>query len=143
MTSSAGAAPASSPKQSPRRTFALIVGSGFSGLAMAIALKKAGFDDLVIVEKGDAVGGTWRDNTYPGCRCDVPSHLYSFSFAPNPDWSRTFSGQDEIWRYLRAVTEEHVDEWIGQRLLVSSRRDDIHRAGPGETGDDSGCCDVE
>ena len=56
-----------------------------------------------ILERADDLGGTWRDNTYPGCRCDVPSHLYSFSFAPNPDWSRTFSGQAEIWDYLRGV----------------------------------------
>ena len=78
-----------------------IVGSGFSGLATAIRLKQAGIEDFVVLERADDLGGTWRDNTYPGCACDVPSHLYSFSFAPNPEWSRTFSPQAEIWDYLR------------------------------------------
>ncbi len=68
-----------------------IVGSGFGGLGMAIRLKREGIDDFVVLERAGDVGGTWRDNTYPGCACDVPSHLYSFSFAPNPDWRRTFS----------------------------------------------------
>jgi cation diffusion facilitator CzcD-associated flavoprotein CzcO len=77
-----------------------IVGSGFGGLGMAIRLRRSGFDDFVILERAAALGGTWRDNTYPGCQCDVPSHLYSFSFAPNPHWSRTFSPQPEIWDYL-------------------------------------------
>src|SRR5271167_4052831 len=74
-----------------------IVGSGFSGLGTAIRLKQEGIEDFVVLERAEALGGTWRDNTYPGCACDVPSHLYSFSFAPNPDWSRTFSPQPEIW----------------------------------------------
>src|SRR3954468_8013239 len=78
-----------------------IVGSGFAGLGMAIRLKQKGIEDFVIFERADDVGGTWRDNTYPGCQCDVPSHLYSFSFAPNPGWSRTFSRQPEIQDYLR------------------------------------------
>ena len=78
-----------------------IVGSGFSGLGMAIELKRRGMDDFVVLERSDDVGGTWRDNTYPGCQCDVPSHLYSFSFAPNPYWSRTYSTQPEIQAYLR------------------------------------------
>jgi len=79
----------------------VIVGSGFGGLGAAIRLRQAGVDDFVVLERGDDVGGTWRDNTYPGCACDVPSHLYSFSFAPNPEWSRSFSRQPEIWTYLR------------------------------------------
>jgi cation diffusion facilitator CzcD-associated flavoprotein CzcO len=78
-----------------------IVGSGFSGLGMAIKLKQAGIDDFVVFEKESEVGGTWHVNTYPGCQCDVPSHLYSFSFALNPGWSRTYSMQPEIWDYLR------------------------------------------
>jgi cation diffusion facilitator CzcD-associated flavoprotein CzcO len=78
-----------------------IVGSGFSGLGMAIRLKQEGRDDFVVLERGDEVGGTWHYNTYPGCACDVPSHLYSFSFAPNPDWSQTYSPQPEIGAYLR------------------------------------------
>ncbi len=86
---------------------AIVVGSGFSGLCMAIALRRAGIDDVVVLEKGDDVGGTWRDNTYPGIACDIPSHLYSFSFAPNPDWSHTYPPGAEIQRYLRRVAEEH------------------------------------
>ena len=85
----------------------VIVGSGFSGLGMAIKLKQAGEQDFVVLERADEVGGTWRDNTYPGCRCDVPSHLYSFSFAPNPGWSSTFSPQAEILDYLRACAERY------------------------------------
>ncbi|MQA94103.1 MAG: FAD-dependent oxidoreductase [Streptosporangiales bacterium] len=77
-----------------------IIGSGFAGLCMAIRLKQSGFDDFVILEKNDALGGTWRDNTYPGCACDVPSHMYSYSFELNPDWSRMFAPQQEIWDYL-------------------------------------------
>ena len=73
----------------------VIVGSGFSGLAMAHRLKQAGREDFTILERARDVGGTWRDNTYPGCRCDIPSHLYSFSFAPNPDWSETYARQPE------------------------------------------------
>ena len=83
-----------------------IVGSGFSGLAMAIRLKQEGMDDFVVLERAGEVGGTWRDNTYPGCGCDVPSHLYSFSFAPNPDWSHVYSRQPEIQRYLRRCAAE-------------------------------------
>jgi cation diffusion facilitator CzcD-associated flavoprotein CzcO len=83
-----------------------IVGSGFSGLAMAARLKRAGRDDFVILERGRDVGGTWRENTYPGCRCDVPSHVYSFSFAPNPEWSSTYSPQAEIHDYLRRVAAD-------------------------------------
>jgi cation diffusion facilitator CzcD-associated flavoprotein CzcO len=78
-----------------------IVGTGFSGLGMAIRLKQEGIEDFVVFERAGDVGGTWRDNTYPGAACDVPSHLYSFSFAPNPEWSRTFSQQPEIQDYLR------------------------------------------
>jgi len=84
-----------------------IVGAGFSGLGMAIRLKQAGMHDFVVLERRADVGGTWYDNTYPGCQCDVPSHLYSFSFEPNPDWSRTFSCQPEIWAYLRRCAERH------------------------------------
>src|SRR3954463_3149276 len=83
-----------------------IVGSGFSGLGMAIRLKQEGREDFVVLERGDEVGGTWHYNTYPGCACDVPSHLYSFSFAPNPDWSRTYSRQPEIRAYLERVVED-------------------------------------
>ena len=83
----------------------MIIGAGFSGIAMGAKMKRAGRDDFLILEKADEVGGTWRDNTYPGCACDVPSHVYSFSFAPNPSWSSTFSPQPEIQAYLRDVAE--------------------------------------
>lgn len=85
----------------PQHVRVAIVGAGFSGLGMAIRLKQQGNDDFFVLERAEDVGGTWRDNSYPGCACDVPSHLYSFSFAPNPDWTRTFSPQREIWDYLR------------------------------------------
>ena len=84
-----------------------IVGSGFAGLGMAIRLRRAGIEDFVVLERADDVGGTWRDNSYPGCACDVPSHLYSFSFAPNPAWTSTFSPQPEIWDYLRACAQRY------------------------------------
>ncbi len=83
-----------------------VVGTGFSGLGMAVQLKRDGITDFVVLERAGAVGGTWRDNTYPGCACDVPSHLYSFSFAPNPDWSHVFSRQPEIRDYLERVADE-------------------------------------
>jgi cation diffusion facilitator CzcD-associated flavoprotein CzcO len=84
-----------------------VVGTGFAGIAMGAALRRAGLRDFAILERADEVGGAWRDNSYPGCACDVPSHLYSLSFAPNPDWSATFSGQAEIHAYLRGVAEDH------------------------------------
>ncbi|HEY3189585.1 MAG TPA: NAD(P)/FAD-dependent oxidoreductase, partial [Solirubrobacteraceae bacterium] len=84
-----------------------IIGSGFAGLGMAIRLKQAGLDDFVVLERGEDVGGTWWFNSYPGCQCDIPSHLYSFSFALNPEWSRTYSKQEEIQRYLRDCAERY------------------------------------
>jgi cation diffusion facilitator CzcD-associated flavoprotein CzcO len=83
-----------------------VIGSGFAGLCAAIKLKESGRDDFVVLERADDVGGTWRDNTYPGAACDVPSHVYSFSFAPNPTWSRSFSPQAEIHAYLRRVAHD-------------------------------------
>ena len=87
-------------------THVAIVGSGFSGLGAAIRLKQEGFSDFVILERADDVGGTWRDNSYPGCACDVASHLYSLSFALNPDWTDRYSGQAEIWRYLQKCADD-------------------------------------
>src|SRR3954467_685072 len=84
----------------------VIAGAGFAGIGMAAQLLASGERDFVVLERGTDVGGTWRDNTYPGCACDVPSHLYSFSFAPNPDWSRTYSPQPEIEDYLRRTARE-------------------------------------
>lgn len=80
-----------------------IIGAGFAGLAMARALQRAGRSDFRVFEKADEVGGTWRDNTYPGAACDVPSHLYSLSDAPNPDWSRLFPRQQEIQAYIKTL----------------------------------------
>ena len=85
----------------------VIVGTGFAGIGMAIRLKQAGIHDFTILEKASGVGGTWRDNRYPGCACDVESHLYSFSFEPNPDWSREFAPQGEILAYLERCVERY------------------------------------
>ena len=99
--------PTTSPHESSkgeahvRHVRVAILGTGFSGLGIAIRLKQRGYDDFVLIEQAADVGGTWRDNTYPGCACDVPSNLYSFSFALNPHWSRVFPPQREILDYLR------------------------------------------
>jgi len=91
----------------------VIIGAGFAGICMAIRLKRAGYHNFVILEKNDDLGGTWRDNKYPGCACDVPSHMYSFSFELNPDWSRMFAPQDEIWEYMRRCTRTYgIDRHI-------------------------------
>jgi cation diffusion facilitator CzcD-associated flavoprotein CzcO len=94
------------PPETPHIRVA-IVGSGFAGLGMAIRLKQRGMHDFVVLERAGDIGGTWRDNTYPGCQCDVPSHLYSFSFAPNPHWTRTYSTQPEIQAYLQSTAREY------------------------------------
>lgn len=83
-----------------------IAGTGFAGLGAAILLKQEGIEDFMVFERAADVGGTWRDNSYPGCACDVESHLYSFSFAPNPEWSRLFSPQPEIYAYLRKCAQD-------------------------------------
>ncbi|MEV4071330.1 flavin-containing monooxygenase [Nonomuraea fuscirosea] len=85
----------------------VIVGSGFAGICMAVKLKEAGYHDFVILEKAGELGGTWRDNTYPGCACDVPSHMYSYSYELNPDWSRMFAPREEIQDYLRACAAKY------------------------------------
>ncbi|MEU8080580.1 NAD(P)/FAD-dependent oxidoreductase [Catellatospora citrea] len=90
-----------------RHTRIAIIGAGFGGIGTAIRLRGAGYRDFLVFDRGDEVGGTWRDNSYPGCACDVPSHLYSFSFVRNPGWSRSFSPQSEIWAYLRRCADEH------------------------------------
>jgi cyclohexanone monooxygenase len=84
-----------------------VIGAGASGIGAAITLQRSGVTDFVVLEKGSTVGGTWRDNTYPGCACDVPSALYSYSFAPNPGWSRAFAGQAEILDYLERTAADH------------------------------------
>ena len=92
------------PEHSPYRV--VVVGAGFGGIGMAMALEQAGMRDFLIVDQGDDLGGTWRDNTYPGAACDVPSNLYSFSFRPER-WSRRFPPQQETLAYLHALSEEH------------------------------------
>ncbi len=105
-----------------------ILGTGFSGLGMAIKLKQQGQEDFVVIEKAADIGGTWRDNTYPGCACDIPSHLYSFSFALNPNWTRTYSPQPEIWDYLRDCARHygilpHI-QWNCELLSASWKEDE-------------------
>ena len=116
-----------------------IIGTGFAGLGMAIRLKQEGIDDFVVLEKADDVGGTWRENTYPGVQCDVPSHLYSFSFAPNPNWSRTFPLGDEIWDYLRecAVRYGVMPHIRFGEEVRSAEWDDEHQRWRIETADDT------
>ncbi|NYT84436.1 flavin-containing monooxygenase [Pollutimonas harenae] len=104
-------------------TEVLIIGSGFSGLGMAVALKREGKRDFIVLERADDVGGTWRDNTYPGAACDIQSHLYSYSFRPNPRWSRVYAPQPEILDYLRATAHDegivpHVR--FGETVLKAS-----------------------
>ena len=96
----------------------LIVGAGFSGLCMAIKLREAGIDSFLLLEKSDDIGGTWYDNRYPGCACDIPSHLYSFSFEPWPNWSRMYPGQQEIHDYLKRCVERHG---LATRIRLNTR----------------------
>lgn len=95
------------PDAALREVEIIIAGSGFSGLGAAIKLKQAGHHDFIVIDRGSDVGGTWRDNTYPGAACDVPSQLYSYSFATNKEWSRSFSPQPEIQAYIRSVSEQY------------------------------------
>jgi cation diffusion facilitator CzcD-associated flavoprotein CzcO len=105
-----------------------VIGAGFSGVAAAVALKREGVD-FVVVERAADVGGVWRDNTYPGVACDIPSHLYSLSYAPNPAWSRTFAGGSQISAYVRAIAEEHdvLDSFRFGQELLEARWDDEHQ----------------
>jgi cation diffusion facilitator CzcD-associated flavoprotein CzcO len=102
------------PEQSPQR--AVVVGAGFGGLGMAAALKRAGMGDFLVLDRADDLGGTWRDNTYPGLACDVPSHLYSFSFRPGR-WSRRFPPREEILSYMHALVDERG---LGRHLRFGS-----------------------
>ncbi|AII05035.1 flavin-containing monooxygenase [Rhodococcus opacus] len=97
----------SAPTAGVRHIDTLIIGSGFAGLGAAIKLTQAGKTDFLVLERGTDVGGTWRDNTYPGAACDVPSHLYSYSFALNPEWTRSFSTQPEIQQYIQSVADKY------------------------------------
>jgi cation diffusion facilitator CzcD-associated flavoprotein CzcO len=120
--------------EAERVTF-VIIGAGFSGLGAAIKLSQAGHTDLVVLERAADVGGTWRDNVYPGCRCDVPSNLYCYSFDPKPDWRETFPSQQELWdyqrnlvgkyrlgRYLRFGHEVTAARWAAGRWQISTSK---------------------
>ena len=112
----------------------VIIGAGVAGIATAVTLQRAGFNDFTILEKGSDVGGVWHWNRYPGLTCDVPSQLYQFSFAPKPDWSGLFAPGGEIQRYLRDVVErfgldrhlrlntEVVDCRVHRVVVARSRR---------------------
>ena len=107
----------------PEHVRVAVVGAGFSGLSVANGLREAGERDFVVLERAGRVGGVWRENVYPGVACDVPSHLYSLSFAPNADWARSFSGGAEIQRYLERVARTRgLLPWIrfGEELLRAS-----------------------
>ena len=93
-------------KTGPLPLSVAIIGGGFAGIGTAIRLKQKRIDNIAVFERGTAVGGTWRDNTYPGAACDIPSRLYSYSFAPNPDWSHTYSGSAEILQYIERMVED-------------------------------------
>ncbi|MDO9408407.1 NAD(P)/FAD-dependent oxidoreductase [Patulibacter sp.] len=105
MSTTAAAPPSVTAAPLPPEVRVAIVGSGFSGIGMAVGLLEDDERNFVILEQADDIGGTWRDNVYPGCACDVPSHMYSFSFAPNPEWTRSFATQPEIWAYQQGVVE--------------------------------------
>ncbi|GAA2062313.1 flavin-containing monooxygenase [Williamsia deligens] len=98
----------------------VIIGAGFAGIGTAIRLRQEGVDDILVLERSDRPGGTWRDNTYPGAACDIPSRLYSYSFAPNPSWSRTYSGSAEILAYIETMVAEHdLDQVIRYSSTVT------------------------
>lgn len=99
--------PPSGQQEKASKLDVIIIGSGFGGLGTAIKLRAAGNDSFVVLERGSDLGGTWRDNDYPGCACDVQSHLYSFSFEPNPSWSRLFAPQQEILSYLKHCADKY------------------------------------
>jgi cation diffusion facilitator CzcD-associated flavoprotein CzcO len=107
----------------PRTPSVAIVGAGMSGLCMAAKLKAAGIESFTVYEKAATLGGTWRDNTYPGLTCDVPSRFYQFRFAPNPDWSRWFSDGAEIWAYFDEVAEQlGIDAHVELSTEVTSAK---------------------
>src|SRR5688500_6017628 len=120
-----------------------VVGGGFAGVGAAVMLRRAGHHDVTVFEKGERVGGVWHHNTYPGAACDVPSHLYEFSFAPNPHWSHRYAPQSEIQAYLEDVarregvidrirtgTEVTRAAWDGERSkwVLTTGAGDEHEA---------------
>lgn len=114
-------------EQPAQRPSIVIIGTGFGGLGMAIKLKLAGYSEITLLEKADRVGGTWRDNTYPGAACDVQSHFYSYSFEPKHDWSRKFGLQKEILGYMEhCVAKYRLGPHIRFRAEVTDARFDDH-----------------
>ena len=97
----------SNDNQNTRTPHITIIGSGVGGICMAMQLERAGITSFELVEKAGDIGGTWRDNTYPGCACDVPSHFYSYSFEGRSDWSRTFPARGEIFGYLSGLAKKY------------------------------------
>jgi cation diffusion facilitator CzcD-associated flavoprotein CzcO len=118
----------SEPQTPHRRPAVAIIGAGFGGIGMAVMLNRAGFTDFVIFERAGDLGGVWRDNTYPGAACDVPSPLYSFSFAPNRTWPRRYSAQSDILDYLRrTATEQGVLDRVRFNTEVVGAEFDVRR----------------
>jgi cation diffusion facilitator CzcD-associated flavoprotein CzcO len=116
------------PSPSPATPRIAIVGSGFSGIGMAIRLRQMGLESFTIYEAAGEIGGTWRDNTYPGAACDVPSHLYSFSFEPNPGWTRAFGPQAEIFAYLKHCVRKYgLERFVRGHAHVAAARFDEAR----------------
>src|SRR4051812_42335516 len=130
--------PHANAKPLPEDVEIAIVGAGFGGLGMAIRLKQAGINDFVVLERAADVGGTWFANTYPGCQCDVPSNLYSFSFAPKHDWTHSYPEQPQILEYLRdCVTRFGIGDRIRLNTELTEARWDGSRweieTGSGDT----------
>ena len=128
---------------SVRRTFA-IVGGGFGGVGAAALLRRAGFDDVTLFERGDRLGGVWNANTYPGASCDIPSHLYEFSFAPNPRWSRRYAPQVEIQAYVEDVARRYgvLERAYTGTEVTAARWDDVRGRWTVETSRGTHTADV-
>ena len=99
----------------------VVIGAGMAGVLAAIKLREAGFSDITIYEKADRLGGTWRENTYPGVACDIPSHLYALAGHPNPGWRRRYGGGAEIQAYLRGVAAREARKGVGVRPAARAR----------------------
>ncbi|WP_371397230.1 flavin-containing monooxygenase [Fretibacter rubidus] len=112
-------------QSAPIQTPIIIIGTGFGGIAMAVTLQKAGFDNFIMLEKASTLGGTWRDNTYPGAECDIPSALYSYSFAPNPTWDFKWAKQPQILAYINKVARDYglVSHMRFEQGVVDARYD--------------------